>query len=179
MEGLTTLYLLDWLSRQQFFAEHILFLSANTDQIILADRIYFMLIDVPGNGNCLYHSLIQSNKFCTSNHRLLRTDIFNKAKALLLQNDDITVHLQQLYRSLTDYESTSFAEHCEIQKENGRWGKELDMVLITLFHKVRVVSYSNLTSGIRKFDSIIYLGQTLKWSPKVLQKMGINSVETI
>ena len=33
------------------------------DQVITANGIFFRLIDVPGNGNCLYHSLIQSNKF--------------------------------------------------------------------------------------------------------------------
>ena len=112
--------------------------------------IKFKLRDVPGDGNCLYHSIVCSNVIQRTSAQL-RSETYKCVLEIWRGGCDFVDALYESYGKLIP-----IVQYTSEQKENGKWGSTLDMCFVSIVFGVNIVSVSNTTGGLNHFSVFDY-----------------------
>ena len=88
------------------------------------NKFKFKLIDVPGDGNCLYHSLVCSGVIERSSVSL-RLENFKCVLKNWQNGSGFVTTLNALYSK-----DIPLLQYTAEQKQNGKWGSTLDMCFV-------------------------------------------------
>ena len=103
----------------------------------------FVLIQTKGDGNCLFHSLVASDKVNMADATILRTYIYVKIAEWVSTATPAMYVVNNVYQVLQD-ERVSLREFINRQKQSGQWGSTLDMAFASLVLNVNIISRSNM-----------------------------------
>ena len=141
----TTLnYLFIWGTRIRHF-EYSFIYQKNVINHIKVIYIKFKLIDVPGDGNCLYHSLVCSGVIERSSASL-RSETF---KHVLETWRNGCSFVKMLYASYS--KDIPLSQYVQEQNKNGKWGSTLNMCFVSIAFGFNIVSVSNTNGGLKHF----------------------------
>ena len=113
---------------------------------ILFNNIKFKLIDVLGDGNCLYHSLEKSG-IIDKSFDYLRSETFERILEIWKNGCNF---VKKLYASYG--KNIPLSHYAKQQKQDGRWGSTLDMCFFSIVFSVNIVSISNTSGGLKQFS---------------------------
>ena len=115
---------------------------------------FFIFQDSLGDGNCLYHSIVNSGVLDVMTHVDLRKTTTGTIRNIVeggLEGVDVVKNIYESYNFAYD-----ISEWCDRQSKDGEWGTTCDIAFISLVHNVKVVSLGS--SNLQVFDSYNYLG---------------------
>ena len=127
---------------------------------------YFSFVDVPGDGDCFYHSVLKHPHM---------TDRFHTVQALrlYLRNSVInSFQSDQFLQRLFQNEQTDFNQWCSTITTLGIWGKTIDKLILSYFTKIAIVTIGNYCSGFWVSDTRVDLNTIYKLQED-LTKFGI------
>ena len=127
---------------------------------------YFSFVDVPGDGDCFYHSVLKHPHM---------TDRFHTVQALRLYLRNSVVNSfqsDQFLQRLFQNEQTDFNQWCSTITTLGIWGKTIDKLILSYFTKIAIVTIGNYRSGFWVSDTRVDLNTIYKLQED-LTKFGI------
>ena len=108
----------------------------------------FLLVDTNGDGNCLYHSIVASNKVNITDAGVLRNYIYEKGSQWINAASQEMDVVLKIYGALQDMRVT-LHEFINRQRQSGQWGSTIDMAFAAIVLNVHICSISN---KIKEFD---------------------------
>jgi len=127
-----------------------------------ANGTNFAVIDVKGDGNCLWNSLVES-KWVNFTPDILRENVFRQIDCRLNNGGPARRDIYQVYRALHNNGSTeSIQSYMERQRLPGQWATDLDITFFCMVMNIDVTSYSNHANGIHVFRALKFLVSTLR-----------------
>ena len=117
----------------------------------------FLPHNVPGNGNCFYHAIVESQVSTTFfNNILLCHLLFDTILLMYNKEDNIwRLILDKVFRSYNKH--IQFTDYVIESRNNRRWATDLEMVLFYLAFGYDVQSISNLPTGFVVFNASTYI----------------------
>ena len=118
-----------------------IFQCNNGNICICLDRKYFQFIDVPGDGDCFFHSILKStylSGFSSSVHEL-RMYLASRTK----MNDANDIILQRIFH----YHGVDVFTWLNRITTMRRWANELDMILAAYLLHVNIITVGNYMNG--------------------------------
>ena len=112
--------------------------------------IKFKLHDVPGDGNCLYHSIISSNLIQRTLFQV-RCKTYNQIFDIWNGGCDFVDAVYSSYGK-----PVPIAQYASEQKVCGKWGSTLDMCFVSIVFGVNIVNISNTIGGLNHFSVYEY-----------------------
>ena len=112
--------------------------------------IKFKLRDVPGDGNCLYHSII-SSKLIERTSFQVRCETYDQIFDIWNGGCDFVDAVYSSYGK-----PVPIAQYVSEQKVCGKWGSTLDMCFVSIVFGVNIVSISNTLGGLNYFSVYEY-----------------------
>ena len=107
-----------------------------TDQLF--DGHYYRPVDVPGDGNCLFHALIASGLFPQHDHTSLRLAVCNCA---LMNNEGIIKKVLKAFKNIDS--KVEFNQYFNRMKINAAFAGTTEMFVIYILFNINVISYTN------------------------------------
>jgi len=125
-------------------------MSTNSEKRLIKDKHgnIFQLNDVPGDGNCLFHSFVKSPSIPYSNHKEFRSVLVMHVETIIRNQDDHK-DLLILFHILFD---DSVVVWLETMKDNNSWGDNLVALFVAQWYQVNVVIMTNALNGFIYFD---------------------------
>jgi len=104
---------------------------------------YYRLVDVPGNGNCFYYSVLR--------HRSL-AQRFGKGDSMSLRQYLSSIvstcfREDEVIQSLFEYEGVNYKDWCKSIETDGRWTSTFDMMLFSYIMKTNVTTVGKYSNG--------------------------------
>ena len=115
----------------------------------------FLLIQTKGDGNCLFHSLVASDKVNMTDALILRTYIYGKI-AEWVSTGTATPAMEVVYKvyQVLQDDRVSLRDFINRQKQNGQWGSTLDMDFSSLVLNVNTISIPNILQKFETFSTM-------------------------
>ena len=113
----------------------------------------FVLIQTKGDGNCLFHSLVASDKVNMTDATILRTYIYGKIAEWVSTATPAMEVVYKVYQVLQD-DRVSLRDFINRQKQSGQWGSTLDMAFASLVLNVNIISISNMLQKFETFSTM-------------------------
>ena len=133
----------------------------NQNIIVNVNGYYFKFIDVPGDGDCFFHSMLQEKTISYRFKDVQAIRFHLRGMVSDWYHNDYC--LQQIFKV---YESDISSWCCDIVKEH-RWATSLDMLLFSYVTKVNVVIVGNYTSNFEIHSNQYLLINQLKLNVNV------------
>jgi hypothetical protein len=127
----------------------------------------FNLEDVPGDGNCFFHSLAKSpclSSLLTSNDgREARAVYVDKLSELWQQKPWLRSDIAMVLRMMRPpMEYHNYIRATSPSAHSVRWATDIDMLLVCVALGVKIVSFHNHTSGMGTYNAAEFLPPSLK-----------------
>ena len=111
---------------------------------------YYSLLDVAGDGNCMYNAIFLSEYPNVEDHMALRTTTMSKILEWhLAGNLDVTKVFDFFKTSADGRFSQWIAEH----QRSGVWGTTMVMCFVSMVHSFNIKSINNSLGGFVPFDA--------------------------
>ena len=125
-------------------------MSTNSEKRLIKDKHgnIFQLTDVPGDGNCLFHSFVKSDYIQYNNHTDFRS-VFIMYVETILKNQNDHKDLLCLFNICSD---DSVVECLELMNDNNSWVDNLVELFVSQWYQVNVVIMTNSLNGFMYFD---------------------------
>ena len=125
-------------------------MSTNSEKLLIKDKHgnIFQLNDVPGDGNCLFHSFVKSPNIPYSNHKEFRSVLVMHVETIIRNQDD---H-KDLLSLFTIFSNDSVVVWLEKMREYNSWGDNLVALFVAQWYQVNVVIMTNALNGFIYFD---------------------------
>jgi len=113
--------------------------SSNTQPlaIVLRNKNY-VCKDVPGDGNCLYNSLCESDFFREYSPKDLRKQYITRLKREAKDDENLRQQWKNLQLSADMSEYCDLSEYCDNHSENGTWGGSFEACLMSYLFSVNI-----------------------------------------
>ena len=121
------------LHRYYSFLHHILFSNMNVDHLAINyANILFILVNVPGSGNCLFRASVESDTIPISYSKTFRSDLSIRTNTLLKNG---SLHGRQIRNYFNNNEKSSKGGTIEdyidcVMSVNGKWGSTFEMICV-------------------------------------------------
>ena len=117
---------------------------------------YFKFHDVPGDGNCYYHSILMYSKFFNSYKNVKNLRYFINYSVLSMINcDEILIKIFRFFH----VDVKLWSEEILIMN---KWATQIDMLLLSYITKVNVISVGNYDHGFVMNNMQLLLNQILR-----------------
>ncbi|MGH7954535.1 MAG: OTU domain-containing protein [Gloeomargaritales cyanobacterium] len=126
--------------------------------------LVFKLHDVPGDGNCLYHSIVESNLLNVSEHSVLRTSVLQEVLRRSQNGDNF---IDKVFRSHNTTDTLS--DYVERQSRLRQYGSTMEMCFIAIVHGVITRSIVSMKNGLLEFNVNTYFENTLRSPENVIR----------
>ena len=113
----------------------------------------FVLIQTKGDGNCLFHSFVASDKINMTDATILRTYIYGKIAEWISTASAAMEVVYKVYQVLQD-DRLSLQDFINRQKQSGQWGSTIDMAFASLVLNVNIISISNMLQKFEIFSTM-------------------------
>ena len=104
---------------------------------------YYRFVDVPGNGNCFYYSVLRhqslEQRFDKSDSASLR-QYLSSVVSTCFRDDEV---IQNLF----EYEGVNYKNWCKSIETDGRWTSTFDMLIFSYVMKTNVITVGNYLNG--------------------------------
>ena len=104
---------------------------------------YYRFVDVPGNGNCFYYSVLRhqslEQRFDKSDSASLR-QYLSSVVSTCFRDDEV---IQNLF----EYEGVNYKNWCKSIETDGRWTSTFDMMIFSYVMKTNVITVGNYLNG--------------------------------
>jgi hypothetical protein len=108
---------------------------------IRMDGQSYACIQTKGDGNCLFHAMVASNKLNTNDASILWANIYGKIIEWTNKPSKMMVAINAVYKVLQD-NRLSLQDFINCQKQSGQWGSTFDMVFAALVFNISNLKYS-------------------------------------
>ena len=95
-------------------------------------------IQTKGDGHCLFHAMVVSNKLNINDASIHRANIYGKIIEWTNKPSKMMVAINAVYEVLQD-NRLSLQDFINCQKQSGQWGSTLDMVFAALGFNVNIL----------------------------------------
>jgi len=104
---------------------------------------YYRFVDVPGNGNCFYYSVLR--------HRSLEQS-FGKGDSISLRQYLSSIvstcfREDEVIQSLFEYEGVNYKDWCTLIETDGRWTSTFDMMIFSFIMITNVTTVGYYLNG--------------------------------
>ena len=136
---------------------HILFSKMNIDHLAISyDNKLFIPVDVPGDGNYLFRSLVESDFIPISDSKSFRSNLLLRTKKLLKNESS---HGRQIHNYFNNNEESIEGGSIEnyidyVMGVNGKWGSTFEMICVSIIYCVRIISIANMSGGFKVSDTL-------------------------
>ena len=122
-------------------------------------NILFILVNVPGSGNCLFRALVESDTIPISYSKTFRSDLLIRTNTLLKNG---LLHGRQIRNYFNINEKSNEGETIEyyidcVMSVNSKWGSTFEMICVSIIYRVRVIGITNISDGFMVSDTISLL----------------------
>ena len=104
---------------------------------------YYRFVDVPGNGNCFYYSVLRhqslEQRFDKSDSASLR-QYLSSVVSTCFRDDEVV-------QNLFEYEGVNYKNWCKSIETDGRWKSTFDMMIFSYVMKTNVITVGNYLNG--------------------------------
>ena len=142
------------------FVYHILFSKMNIDHLAISyDNKLFIPVDVPGDGNYLFRSLVESDFIPISDSKTFCSDLSIRTEKLLKNG---SLHGREIRNYFNNNENSiergSIEDYIDcVMSINGKWGSTFEMICVSIIYRVRIISIANITGGFMVSDILSLL----------------------
>ena len=122
----------------------------NIDHLVISyDNKLFIPIDVPGNSNCLFRALVESNFILVSDSKTFRSNRSIRTKKLLKNG---SLHRRQIRNHFNNNEKSSKGGSIEdyidyVMSDNDKLGSKFEIICVSIIYRILIFSIANI-SGI-------------------------------
>ena len=123
------------------------------------DNKLFIPVDVPGDGDCLYRSLIMSDFIPDLCSTTFRSNLSLRTKALLNNDSSQGRHIRNYFNNNEkSLEGESIENYIDCTMGvSGKWGSTFEMICVSIIYGVRIISIANMTGGFLVSDTLSLL----------------------
>ena len=104
---------------------------------------YYRFVDVPGNGNCFYYSVLRhqslEQRFDKSDSASLR-QYLSSVVSTCFRDDEVV-------QNLFEYEGVNYKNWCKSIETDGRWTSTFDRMIFSYVMKTNVITVGNYLNG--------------------------------
>ena len=139
---------------------HILFSKMNIYHLAISyDNKLFVPVDVPGDGNCLYRALVESDLIPLNDSNTFRSNLSYRTKILLKNESSHGRHIRNYFNNNEkSIEGGSIENYIDCNMGvNGKWGSIFEMICVSIIYCVRIISIANLSGGFKVSDTLSLL----------------------
>ena len=103
-------------------------------------------VDAPGDGNCLYRALVESDVIPLSDSNTFRSNLSHRTKTWLKNGSSHGRHIRNYYNnSEKSIEGGSIENYIDSNMGvNGKWGSTFEMICVSIIYCVRIMSFLNM-----------------------------------
>ena len=122
----------------------------NLDHLTISyDNTLFIHVDVPGDGNCLFRELVESDIILISDSKTFRSDLIIRTKTLLKNG---LLHSRQIRNYFDNNGNSSKGGSIEdyidcVMSVNGKWEPIFVMICVRIIYRVLIISIANTSDG--------------------------------
>jgi hypothetical protein len=123
---------------------------------IRMDGQSYACIQTKGDGNCLFHAMLASNKLNINDALILWANIYGKIIKWTNKPSKMMVAINAVNEVLQD-DRLSLQEFINCQKQSGQLESTLDMVFAALVFNINILSISNMPKKFEIFSTNDFL----------------------
>ena len=117
----------------------------------------FEPVEVMGDGNCFFRSVILDPNVPFDFHLALRLDLVQKMRDEVSKNSEIGKIIKKWWGS--EREPYTLFHHLAVMEQSGEWATDLEIVAFQIIYKIRLVALKNKENG---FDETLQLRTTFQ-----------------
>ena len=122
---------------------------------ICIDRNHFHFTDVPGDGDCFFHSILKSNY-------LSRFSSVHELRMHLATRTELTYANDLILQQIFYFHRINVAVWLNSIRTMGTWANELDMLLTAYILHINIISVGNYINGLICNNMQLHLNQILQ-----------------
>ena len=123
------------------------------------DNKLFIPVDVPGGGNCLFRTLVETGFIPIGDSKTFHSDLSICTEKLLKNGLLHGRQIRNYFNNNDRYiEGGSIEDYIGcVMSVKGKWGSTFEMICVSIIYRVRVIGITNISDGFMVSDTISLL----------------------